>query len=322
MAEGDLPDRDVPEGDVPEGDVPEGDVPEGDVADAAGAGIDVLVDALDLEPVGDGGFRGTNADITGSGVVFGGQLMAQSIIAGASIDPDKAVKSLQVVFAKGAAPDAPLEIDVQTLAVGRAFSSAAVTISQGERICTHAIVLLSAIEPDLIRHQDPMPTVQGPGESREASHGGAFWQIRNVDGVDIADPSAVGPAELAVWTRFEGAPDAASQQTLNRALLAFATDGFLIGTAMRPHEGVGQSMAHVSISTTVNAHSISFHEDVDAGSWMLLDQQSRYAGHGRSHGTGRVFDGDGQLVATFSQDNMVRDFPKGTAPEAGGRAKH
>ena len=48
------------------------------------------------------------------------------------------------------------------------------------------------------------------------------------------DPDAVGPAELDVWTRFVGAPD---DPVIDQALLAFATDGFLIGTAMRPHAG-------------------------------------------------------------------------------------
>ena len=83
-----------------------------------------------------------------------------------------------------------------------------------------------------------------------------------VGGVDISDPEAVGPAELDVWTRFVGAPD---DPAISQALLAFATDGFLIGTAMRPHPGVGQAQAHRTLSTGVISHTLTFHEPVSAG---------------------------------------------------------
>jgi acyl-CoA thioesterase II len=129
----------------------------------------------------------------------------------------------------------------------------------------------------------------------------------------------VGPAELFVWTRFPGAPE---DVTTSRALLSYATDGFLIGTAMRPHAGVGQALAHVSISTSVVSHTLTFHEPFDAGQWLLLAQESPYAGRGRSYGRGNVFTQDGALVASFVQENMIRDFPSGQAVPAGERSKY
>src|SRR3954447_8780803 len=95
----------------------------------------------------------------GHGVVFGGQLLAQTVVAGASSMPDKEVKSLHTVFARGASMSAPLEIDVEVLHQGRALGSASVTIHQGDRICTRSTVLLQAPDPDLIRHQPTMPEV-------------------------------------------------------------------------------------------------------------------------------------------------------------------
>ena len=59
------------------------------------------------------------------------------------------------------------------------------------------------------------------------------WQVRIAGDVDINDPEAVGPPDLDVWT-LPGAPDDAA---VDQALLAYATDGFLIATAMRPHAG-------------------------------------------------------------------------------------
>ncbi len=278
-----------------------------------------LLAVLRFEAVGEHSYLARSVSLTGGSVVFGGQLLAQAIVAGGLVDPAKDVKSIHTVFAKGAAFDQPLESDADGTATGRAIASSSVTIRQGERVCTRSLVLLSAAEPDLIRHQDEAPDVTGPDELPGAAHGGDMWDIRTVGGVDISDPDAVGPAELQVWTRFPDAPD---DPTISRALLAFASDGFLIGAAMRPHEGVGQSMAHVSISTTVVTHTLSFHEPFRASEWMLLDQSSPYAGRGRSYGRADVYAADGRYVASFAQENMIRDFPEGQRPAAGTKSAH
>ncbi len=261
-------------------------------------GIDSLVSALTFESVGPDRYRAENAE-GGHGVVFGGQLLAQSIVAGLIGHDAKHVKTLHTVFARSASPDAPVEILVEPMQAGRTFASSTVTISQGERLCTRSLVLLSADEPDFIRHADAAPEVAPPNESDTADG----WQVQIVGDVDISSPDLVGPPELDAWTRFVGAPD---DPGVNQALLAFATDGFLIGTAMRPHAGVGQAQAHVTISTGVISHTITFHEPFSAAQWMLLSQRSVHAGHGRGYGRANVFTADGALVASFVQDAMIR----------------
>lgn len=146
---------------------------------------------------------------------------------------------------------------------------------------------------------------------------GSLWDIRMAGDVDLSDPAA-GPAELDVRVRFDGAPD---DPLTAQALLADASDGFLIGTAVRPHEGLSQADAHVRVSTTVLSQTISFHEPVDASQWLLLAHRSPYAGRGRSYGRADVWAGDA-LVASFVQENMVRAFPAGAAPAEGERARH
>lgn len=268
--------------------------------------IGELVACLELEEVGTDRFRADNVS-AGHGVVFGGQLLAQSIVAARRDHPDKAVKTIHTVFARGASHDQPVEIAVDAMHTGRSFASATVTISQGERLCTRSVVLLSADEPDLIRHAEPFPNgVAGPDDCAAHPESSGDWEVRIVGGVDVNDPALVGPAELDVWTRFAGAPhDAITDQ----ALLAFATDGFLIGTAMRPHAGVGQAQAHVTVATGVVSHTLTFHEPCSAGDWMLLSHRSPYAGHGRSYGQAHVFRPDGQLAASFVQDAMIRAMP-------------
>jgi len=193
-----------------------------------------------------------------------------------------------------------------------------VTVAQGERVCTRSLALLSVVEPDLIRHADVAPAVDGPDASAPSGTEGGSWQIRVVGGVDLGDPEEVGPPELFVWSRFE-APETTG--VVGQALLAYATDGFLIGTAMRPHQGIGQSMAHTQISTSVLSHTLTFHEPVDAGQWHLLAHRSPYAGRGRSYGRADIFTEDGRLVASFVQDNMVRAFPEGQQPATGTRSR-
>ena len=264
-----------------------------------------LLEGFELEEVGQGRYRGHN---TGDGrgeraVVFGGLLLGQSIVAAVRSQPGKEVKTVHTIFARAGRVDQPLDVAVDTMHAGRSFGSVTVTIGQGERLCTRSLVLLHAPEPDVIRHAEPMPAVPGPDETpwKELEFSG--YQIGVVGGVDVGDPDAVGPAELPVWVRFAGAPD---DLTTSQALLGYASDGFLIGTAMRPHKGVGQSQAHQALSTGVISHTLTFHDPFRASDWLLLAQVSPYAGRGRSYGRSDVFSADGRFVASFVQDNMIR----------------
>jgi acyl-CoA thioesterase-2 len=274
--------------------------------------LDSLLGSLALEPVGPDRYRAQNAE-TGHAVIFGGQLLGQSIVAALAGTDGKRVKTVHTIFARGGAPDAPVDITVDRMQSGRAFASSTVTISQGDRLCTRSLVLLSADEPDFIHHADPAPSVAGPDVWTPVDHGTDAWQIRFVDDVDIRDPALVGPPDLDVWVRFPGAPD---DPAVQQALLSFATDGFLIATAMRPHEGVGQAQAHVTVSTGVISHTLTFHEPCSVGDWMLLSHHSPFAGGGRCYGRADVFRADGALTASYVQDGMIRplDASRTTSP--------
>jgi acyl-CoA thioesterase-2 len=272
-------------------------------------GLPALLRSFQLESLGEGRYSAPNAP-EGPGIVFGGQLIAQSIVVAALDHPGKAVKTVHTVFARAASFEPDLDIEVEVMQSGRAFGSSTVTISQEGKLRTRSVVLMTAEEPDLIRHQAPMPDLAEP-TGGPSGDGADDWDVRIVGDVDINDPSLVGPAELDVWTRFAAAPD--DDPIVAQALVAYTTDPFLIATAMRPHEGVGQALAHVSLSTGVISHTITFHEPVHANRWLLLSHESPYAGHGRSYGRAHVFQG-GALVASFVQDNMIRAIPDGKAP--------
>jgi acyl-CoA thioesterase len=266
--------------------------------------VDSILGALDLERVDVDRFHAANVP-SEHDVVFGGQLLAQSIVAALVGNEGKTVKTLQTVFPRSASPTSPVELFVERLHTGRSIASSSVSICQGDRLCSRSTVLLSAEEPDLIRHSDASTGAPEPEESA-AESSSRDWAVRIVGDVDLSDPDAVGPAELDVWTRFPGAPD---DPGISQALLAFATDGFLIGTAMRPHPGVGQAQAHVTLSTGVLSHTLTFHEPFSAGDWLLLSHRSPYAGRGRSYGRADVYRKDGHFVASFVQDGMIRAMP-------------
>ncbi len=264
--------------------------------------IAAFVDALALEQVGPDRYRGINLE-SDHNVVFGGQLLAQSVMAGLAGQEGKTVKTIHTVFARGASPDAPLEIAVERMHSGRSVASSTVTITQGDTLCTRSLVLLSAEEPDVIRHADTPRSETSPDDVAGNVRAAGAWEIGIVGEVDLNDPDLVGPPELDVWIRFAGAPD---DPATDQALVAYSTDGFLIGTAMRPHAGVGQAQAHRTLSTGVLSHTLTYHERCPAADWHLLQQRSTYAGHGRSYGQGDIFRADGQLAASFVQDAMIR----------------
>jgi len=266
--------------------------------------------ALRPDPVGADRYRVTNTgDAHHRDVVFGGQFLAQAIVTAAHRHPGKAVRSIQAVFARPGRIDAPTELAVEPMHDGRTFASDTVTAWQGDRLCARFLVLLDVDEPDVVRHDVAMPAVAGPADAPLTDQGLLVYpgtELRIVDGVDLwAVDAATGPAETYLWAKAPVLPD---DLAVHQAVLAWATDGFLIATALRPHAGINQDDAHRGLSTGVVGHTIVFHEPFRADDWLLLAHHSPYAGRGRTFGTADVFTGDGRFVASYVQTNMVRFF--------------
>ena len=266
-----------------------------------------LVDMLDLEEVGPNRFRAQPLGGTRA-VVFGGQLLAQSLAAAARSVDGMRVKSMHTVFLRGGRPDEVLEIDIDPLHAGRTFGASGVAVRQGERICTKSLVLHHVPDDEVISHQTDSPEIGSPDEAAAiSSNESRGWEVRIAREAEIFDPNAIGPAELYVWSRFREVPP---EPWASQALLGYASDGFLIATAMRPHAGVGQDLAHVSIDTTVITQTLTFHDDFDAGEWLVLAHRSPVARHGRTFGRADVYTLGGSLVASYSQENLVRAMPQ------------
>lgn len=250
-------------------------------------------------------------------VVFGGQILGQ-MIAAAHLDrvaagsAEKEVKSIHAVFARAATHNQPIIYHVERMHDGRTLGSDTVTFWQSDRIMSRALILWSSDEPDLLCHTEKveMPLVPGPDDPGNRPDTLVFpgAEARVVGGIDVWDPDQpVGEPVQHVWTRYPR--DLTT--VLNQAVLAWATDGWLIGTAMLPYTDVNQSQAHRTISTGVISHTLNFHDRFRGDEWLLLANEGIWAGRGRTHGRATVWTADRRLVATYTQDNLVRKFGDG-----------
>jgi acyl-CoA thioesterase-2 len=233
--------------------------------------------------------------------IFGGQLLAQAVAIGTQSCPEKQVKSLHVVFPREGDLDQPVEYRVDPLQDGRTFASRnIVATQQGKKIFAG---LLTAHAPERgFEHQQEAPPVGPPQEAPETDLSMIPWETRVVGGVDLSSREP-GPPQLQIWMRALEAPDT---QWVHQALLAHATDLTLIGTALRPHEGVSQADSPERIHTAVTSHTLWFHEPVRIDDWLLIVQHSPSASRGRAFGMGHVFNARGDLVASFAQESMIR----------------
>jgi acyl-CoA thioesterase len=267
-----------------------------------------LVGALELEPLAANRFRAHNAATHQSGgVVFGGQLLGQLVAVAAGADAAKRVKTLHAVFARAAVVSDPVEIEFEVVQSGRTFASLDLTVWQGQRLCARALALLSAAEPDLIRHALPLPAVGGPEAAAPLVDGFPGREVRIVGGNDTASD---GRAEMFVWARF---PDAPRDPGTGLGLLAHTMTAFALATAMRAHPEISTSAAHSSVSVGIMTQTVTFHEVVAANDWLLVAIESPYAGQGRAYVRGDVFNQQGGLVGSFVQDGMIREFDQAQA---------
>lgn len=265
-----------------------------------------LLAALDLTETEPDHYQAPNIDLDYHRI-FGGQLLAQSIVAAAASAPGKQVKSVACLFPREGSTDRPVELAVQRPHDGRSFASRRITAEQDGKAYLLADVSLHVPEPGL-EHQAELAELPGPGESRPAEADPVElsmipWETRVVDGVDLAARDA-GPPTFALWTRVE-AP-LPEDPTVHQALLAHATDLTVIGTALRPHDGYSQADAGSRLLTAVTSHTVWFHRSFRLDDWCLLSQHAPVTAAGRGFGIGHVFDAGGRLVASYAQESMLR----------------
>ena len=236
-------------------------------------------------------------------VVEGSQLLAQAIVAVAKRFPDKSVRSAHAVFSRAAAVGPAAEFLIDVVHDGRSMSTAVVAVQQNGRRCATVTALADSPSPDVIRHQAARPEVAAPDAANPTPMPMVGREVRLVDVVDVNSPDEVGPPELYAWVRYDPIP---RRQDLAKALIAYFTGHLGISTSMRAHAGIGTAQSHYTVSTAPMTLTVSFHEPVGWVGWLLYTHESTQAGAGMSHVRGQVHTEQGDLIASFSQEAMIR----------------
>ena len=265
-----------------------------------------LLDLFDAQPTGPDTYT-VETGLAGADerqVVEGTQILAASIVAAAKRFPEKSIRSAYSVFARAVLVGAgPVELGIDVISEGRSTATAVVTATQnGKRVITTTI-LADVPTADVIRHQLPRPEVAEPAQAHGSSMPMVGRQVRLVDVHDVNSPDEVGPPELFAWLHYDPIP---TRDDLAKALIAYFTGHLGISTTMRAHEGIGTSQAHLTVSTAPMTVSVSFHEPVRWDGWLLYGHESTQVGAGMSYVRGTVHTETGDLIASFTQDALIR----------------
>jgi acyl-CoA thioesterase-2 len=236
-------------------------------------------------------------------VVEGTQLLAQVIVAVAKRFPEKSVRSAHAVFSRAVLVGPPVEFDIDVVAEGRSTATAVVSVSQNGRRAITVTALLDVPTDDVIRHQLSRPEVAAPADANDSPMPMAGRELRLVDVVDVNSPDEVGPPELYAWLHYDPIP---ARDDLAKALIAYFTGHLGISTTMRAHEGIGTSQSHLTVSTAPLTVTVSFHEPVTWTGWLLYTHESTQVGAGMSYVRGAVHTEEGELIASFAQEALIR----------------
>jgi acyl-CoA thioesterase len=265
-----------------------------------------LLDLFDVQPDGENRFIAETgpAGEDERQVVEGTHVLAQAIVAVAKRFPDKSVRSVYAVFARAVMVSAgPVELEIDVVSEGRSTATAIVAAKQNGKRCITMTVLADVPTDDVIRHNLPRPDVAAPEDANVSEMPMGGRQLRLVDVVDVNSPDEVGPPELYAWLHYDPVPTRAD---LAKALIAYFTGHLGISTTMRAHEGIGTAQAHLTVSTAPMTVSVSFHEPVCWDGWILYTHESTQVGAGMSYVRGAVHTEEGELIASFAQDALIR----------------
>ncbi len=277
-----------------------------------------LVALLGLERIEENLFRGQSQDL-GWGTVFGGQVLGQALSAAVQTVPaERHVHSLHAYFLRPGDVKKPIVYDVDRIRDGSSFTTRRVVAIQGG----HAIFNLAASfqrEEEGFDHQDPMPDAPPPEscpteQERLAKHAARLprflrerataerpFEIRPVDADEDPFHPPPRPGQRMVWLKTASAlPD---DPALHAYLLAYASDFSFVTTALLPH---GVTWLTPGMQVASLDHVMWFHARFRVDEWLLHVMDSPRASGARGLVRGRVFTRDGKLVATTSQEGLIR----------------
>ncbi len=277
-----------------------------------------LIELLQLEKIEENIFRGRSQDL-GFGNLYGGQVLGQSLSAATqTVPPERKAHSFHAYFLRPGDANCPVVYEVDCVRDGKSFTTRRVkALQHGSAILTLE-ASFQITEPGY-SHQDRMPPVEGPEgllseldrlraikdklpeEIREKLTSDKPVEFRFVNPVNIFKPEQREP-DHSVW--FRAAGKIPEDISINRCLLAYASDFGLLRASMLPH---GLTFWDPSMQVASLDHAMWFHRDFSIDEWLLHVMHSSSTVNGRGYNTGKIFTRDGLLVASTSQEGLIRD---------------
>ena len=285
-----------------------------------------LLNTLGLEKIDTNIYRGQTPK-TRNKRVFGGQVFAQAMRAAQdTVSGERMVHSQHAYFLRPGDPRVPILYEVDGIRDGRSFTTRRVVASQRGKAIFNTELSFQVMESGL-SHQVDMPACVGPEELEDDSirwarlkeameeksqdssnvnyHSDRPIDIRSVNPLDLVNPSAREPEQL-VWLKANGTVEDINGQAdrpLHHAILAYASDFNLMGTALLPH---ATSLMNPKLQPASLDHCIWFHDDFRADEWLLYAMDSPRSSHARGLSRGSFFTRDGRLVASTIQEGLMR----------------
>jgi len=280
--------------------------------------LDALVKLLALEKVEENLFRGQSQDL-GWGTVFGGQVLGQALSAAVqTVDPNRLVHSLHAYFLRPGDVSRPIVYEVDRIRDGTSFTTRRVVAIQNGQPIFHLAASFQKPEPGF-EHQDDMPSVPPPESLqteqermapfaarlpkflRERTMSERPFEMRPVESADDPFLPSVQQPRRHVWLRAaDRLPD---DPALHRYLLAYVSDYSFLTTALLPH---GVTWLSPGMQVASLDHAMWFHQPFRVDDWLLHAVDSPAAHGARGLVRGRVFTRDGRLVASTTQEGLIR----------------
>ena len=258
-----------------------------------------------------------------TGRVYGGQVIAQCVIAAAKTIPKHRLPhSIHGYFISAGDIRQDLLFDVEKLRDGRSFSSRRINVTQSQGAILTAIASFQEQGQEGVEFSDPFPedvpdpeTLKSAKDlmkpyAKQSPYADYYaerspFDIRHVSptimlGADNASARADSGRQM-VWMKVDGIVQV--PQVTHRAILALGCDQIMMEPVLRR---AGLSIATPGISFASIDHSMWWYRDVNINDWHLYVQDTPTAAHGRGLGVAKVYSRDGQLVAAIAQEAMIR----------------
>lgn len=278
-----------------------------------------LLGLLDLESIEENLYRGFN-ESRGLPRLFGGQVLSQAVMAAVRTVPGRSIHSLHAYFIRAGQLEMPVLYEVDRVRDGRSFATRRVVAIQDGQPIFSMSASFQADEPGL-SHAKAMPNVPPPdaliddldydvargGDDPNRTPGaGIVWpfEVRTV----YQRSEALWSAQRAwnpMWVRFRepltGAED--ERALLAPCLLAYASDLRFVSTAALAHSA---TMPRSRLMMASLDHALWLHRPFDPSQWLLFAKRSTTASAGRGLNHAEVYSQDGALVASVTQEGLMR----------------